>query len=276
MTNEKSEEHLSLFPHENVRPIQEALIYTVQHCLSDRKHLIAHAPTGLGKTAAVLAPCLQLALSKDVHIIFLTSRHTQHKIVIDTLRLIKERHKAKFLSTSIIGKQGLCAQSNTHTLRSADFHSYCKALKTASQCVFYENFKSKTYPQTPRLLAELESTAPNTTEHVLHVATKAELCPYEMSILLAAESKVTVTDYYYLLHPKIREGFLSKTKKKLSNAILIIDEGHNLPSRARELLTNTISNITIARAIKEAKQHQFDKILPVLEAVRIAVDSLTL
>ncbi len=275
MSEKKHPEHLALFPHATVRPIQEALVFTVQHCLANRQHLVVHAPTGLGKTAAVLAPCLQLALSKDVEIIFLTSRHTQHKIVLDTLRLIKDHHAATFLSTSIIGKQGLCAQPNTHTLRSADFHAYCKALRTAKQCTFYENFKLKTNPQTPKLFHSLKNTAPNTTEYVLQEASAAELCPYEISLLLAAESKVTVTDYYYLLNPAIRENFLEKTGKKLGKTILVIDEGHNLPARARELLTNTISQITIARAIKEAKQHQFEKLMPLLNALQRAVDEIS-
>jgi len=260
--------NVSLFPHERVRPVQQELIQAVEQCLSEKKHLIVHAPTGLGKTAAALAPCLKLALERDVHVFFLTSRHTQHHIVLETLKLMKQKYGLAFLSTSIIGKQWLCAQPNVQTLRSNDFHAYCRALREDHQCKYYENIKAKTNPAARRLFAQLETSAPNTTEYVLAESKSAELCPYEMSLLLAAKSKIIVTDYYYLLNPKIRESFLKKTNKKLENAIIVIDEGHNLPSRARELMTQKISNFTIKKALKEAKKYGFDDIIPLLNGLQ--------
>ena len=64
-----------------------------------------------------------------------------------------------------------------------------------------------------------------------------------MALLLAEKSEVIITDYYYIFNPSIRTTFFSKIHKELQNTIIIIDEGHNLPSRLRELLTKKISNI---------------------------------
>ena len=41
----------SLFPHDEIREGQDALIKDLQSAVNDGKILIAHAPTGLGKTA---------------------------------------------------------------------------------------------------------------------------------------------------------------------------------------------------------------------------------
>mgnify|MGYP001568583795 FL=1 len=49
---------MSLFPYDKIRPEQDDLIRDVAAAVSGGKCLIAHAPTGLGKTAAALAPAL--------------------------------------------------------------------------------------------------------------------------------------------------------------------------------------------------------------------------
>ena len=113
-----------LFPHERVRDVQQQLMDDVTKALRERKHLVAHAPTGLGKTAATLSPALSLAMERDLTVFFLTSRHTQHKIVLDTLQAIKSRHSIDCIGTSIIGKKWMCAQPNVETMRSNDFFAY--------------------------------------------------------------------------------------------------------------------------------------------------------
>ena len=57
-----------LFPHENMRPIQEELVKEVYEAIENKKDLIAHAPTGLGKTAASLAPALTQSIKKNLTI----------------------------------------------------------------------------------------------------------------------------------------------------------------------------------------------------------------
>ena len=93
-----------LFPYDKVRNEQNDMIQRVLEAVEQRKHTLIHAPTGLGKTAATLAPILSYILneknkenkeqnkSQKLTIFFLTSRHTQHKLALDTLRLIKEKY----------------------------------------------------------------------------------------------------------------------------------------------------------------------------------------
>ena len=60
-----------LFPYEDIRPIQEDLIEEVDNAIKKGANLIAHAPTGLGKTIASLAPAISFAKDKDLTIFFL-------------------------------------------------------------------------------------------------------------------------------------------------------------------------------------------------------------
>ncbi len=261
-----------LFPHAQVRSVQKQMMDDVSEALEKRRHLVVHAPTGLGKTAATLSPALDLALKRDLVVFFLTSRHTQHKIVLDTLQAIRKKHNADFIAASIIGKKWMCAQQNVATMRSNDFFPYCKALRESKSCEPYENVKQKL--QCDVVLRDAEKESPLPTEEVIRRCSEKNLCPYEISLLLAEKSKVIVTDYYYLLHPHIRNSFLKKIKKNLDQAIIIFDEGHNLPSRARELMTQRISSRLIMGAVKEAKKYKFSDLAVAMEELRAVLESL--
>ena len=254
----------ALFPHERVRDVQQQLMDDVSAALQERTHFIAHAPTGLGKTAATLSPALKLALDRDLVVFFLTSRHTQHKIVLDTLQAIKKKHSVDFIATSIIGKKWMCAQPNVSTMRSNDFFAYCKALREGNKCDYYTNARNPKNINCDIVLKELEKESPVPTEDVISRSSAKTLCPYEISLMLSEKSKVIITDYYYLLNPRIRESFLRKINKKLEQAIIIFDEGHNLPNRARELLTQRISTRLIQGAVREAKKYRYDDVAMLL------------
>jgi len=253
------------FPHEEIRPVQDELIEKVLFALNNKKNIIVHAPTGMGKTAATIAPTLAFTKTKDLTIFFLTSRHTQHKIVVDTLRDIKKKYSLKFIASSIIGKKWMCLMPNTASMRSSDFAEFCKVLRKDDKCEFYLNSRQNKL-NFKKVLEDIEVLSPISTEQVIGISENAEVCPYEVAIKLASKSKVIICDYNLLFNPSIRENFFSKTNKELANSILIIDEGHNLPARMSELLTHRLSSRVIQRATKEAKKFGFDDLtMPLFE-----------
>lgn len=263
------------FPHDKIRPVQEEFIKEVQTALSQKKSIIIHAPTGLGKTAAALCPSLAYARQNKLTVIFLTSRHTQHKIVIDTLKAIKQKYNTNIISTSVIGKKNMCIQPNIELMRSTDFTEYCKYLREDNKCEYYINARTKPTVESEITLSEMAKNAPITCEETIQQSKNSRLCPYEMSLLLAEKSEVIITDYYYIFNPAIRTNFLSKIHKELQNTIIIIDEGHNLPSRLRELLTKKISNITIKKAIKESKEQYKNQLIEKLVQLQDAINKIS-
>jgi len=253
------------FPHDKIRPIQDKLIEQVIEAIKKKKSLVVHAPTGLGKTAAAVAPALAHAMQRDLTVFFLTSRHTQHKIVIDTLKEIKQKYALKFIASSIIGKKWMCLVPNTASMRSSDFSEFCKLMRKEDKCEFYLNSRP-THIRFKKALEEIEAISPIPTEQVIEICNNSKVCPYEMSIKLASKSKVIVCDYNILFNPRIRDNLFSKTGKNLASSIIIIDEGHNLPARISELLTNRLSTRIVKSAIKEAKKYGFDDyVMPLYE-----------
>jgi len=239
-----------LFPHEKPREHQSELMNEVLEALKSKRNILIHAPTGLGKTASTLVPALTYALDKKQTIFFLTSRHTQHKIAIETLKKIKEKFNLDFKVTDLIGKKNLCLQSSVNELKSSDFADYCKDQIEKNLCEFYENSKSKV--KTNYLLKQINSIID--IKEVKELCNENKLCPFEISCMHAKTSKVIICDYNHVLNPSIRETLFLKTYKTLENSIIIIDESHNLPSRSRNLLTSQISTFTIKQALKEVPE----------------------
>ena len=243
-----------LFPYDSVRDHQDVLIKKINEAVDNKKDLIAHAPTGLGKTAASLAATISNTVETDKTIFFLTSMHSQHKIALDTVREIKQKHDVKLVHVNVIGKKHLCLQDGVQNLGTREFADYCRTLRDDGKCQYYNNLKNGEDLTTDTKLAlnRLKDSGDSSTENLLTTSEMHEVCPYEVGMILGKESNVVITDYYYLFHPRIRDNFLKKIDKNLQDAIIIVDEAHNLPNRIKHLASEEISSYSINRALSEA------------------------
>ncbi|MEM4637827.1 MAG: ATP-dependent DNA helicase [Candidatus Woesearchaeota archaeon] len=261
--NVKAFEEL-LFPHPRIREIQDVLIKKISECVSNNKNLIVHAPTGLGKTAASLSAALTYTVKKNstLTIFFLTSRHTQHKIVLETLNKINEKFNLNISSTSIIGKKHLCLQPSVNKMFSKDFAEFCRLLVDNNKCDYYNNVKSKGMlsVDTESAIVSLRKKQVTSAEDIIFESSIRSVCPYEVSLLLAKDAKVIIADYQYIFNPSIREIFFKKLNKELKDCILIVDEAHNLPSRIKDLSSEFLSSLQLKRAISEAKKFSYENI----------------
>ena len=266
-----------LFPHDKVRPIQDELIRKINQTVTGQQNLIVHAPTGLGKTAAALAPSINEALKKDLTVFFLTSRHTQHKLAMETVNLIKEKYKQAFTVVDIIGKKWLCLQLGVNKLYPREFAEYCKKIKEDDLCEFYTKTRDKgEASKTAReVVSQLKRDNKTDTESIIEKSIEQGVCPYEVALLIARDARIIIGDYYYLFNPYIRETFLNRTGKELGKIIIIIDEGHNLPARVKDLASHRISTNTVRRALDETKKHDKEEIREILEILEKKLWELT-
>ena len=265
-----------LFPHDKVRDIQDSMISDIYDSLKNKKNIIVHAPTGIGKTVSALAPCLSFALKKGLTVFFLTSRQTQHKIAVDTLKQIKKKHGNDFGVVDLIGKKWMCLQE-IEALQNSDFLEYCKKLRDKDECEFYLNTRKKSRQPTviaSNKLNELKVLGPMHVQELVEECKNPKLCPYEMASLMAQDGKVIIADYNYIFNPNIRDSLFARTGKKLEESIIIVDEGHNLPGRARELLTTRISSFMIDKALKEAGKFEYFDALVKLKDLKEIFESL--
>ncbi len=264
------------FPHEKIRESQKEFIEKIQETIENKTNLIAHVPTGVGKSAAVLSVALSFAMQNKLTIFFITPKHTQHRIAVETLKLMKEKHNLDFGVVDLIGKKWMCAQSGVTDLTTREFYEYCKDIVKNKQCIFYENLRKE-----DKMSVETKITLEELNSKILHVEELKEisksrvLCPFEIACLLAKKASVIIADYHHILNPSIREHLLERINKDLSECIIIIDEAHNVPERCRELLSTQLSTISLEFAKKEAESLGFKEISECIESMKSIIESIS-
>lgn len=241
----------------------------IHTALITRGGLLAHAPTGLGKTAAALSPALAYALEHKKVVFFLTSRHTQHKIAIETLAAIRAKHGISFGCTDLIGKKWMCLVPGISTLHSGDFGEYCRKVREENSCGFYSATKenSKLTIRAKALVEELRKMGPLQVHEIVQESSQQKMCPYEIAVDMGKDAHVVIADYFYVFNPTIFSGFLAKIGKDVSDCIVIVDEAHNLPGRLRDLLTSKLSSFIVSRAVKEATRNNMPELAGILSKV---------
>ena len=239
-----------LFPHEKIRDIQNTLILQISSIINNKQNLVAHAPTGCGKTAASLASALTFALKTNTTVVFVTPMHSQHKIAIDTLKLIRKKYNLDFKATDIIGKKWMCLQNNSSEMSSSEFSEFCSMLVKGEACNYYTN--SKNNAKKELFLNNMKEI--NHVEELINNSRTYSLCPFEIACENAKKSKVIIADYFHVLSPSVRESFFKRIHKNIEDCIIIFDEAHNLIKKCRDLLSSSLSIFTIDKAIKESKE----------------------
>src|SRR3989338_3746870 len=226
-----------LFPHTEVRPVQQQLIQDIADALEKKQNLLAHAPTGLGKTASVLSVTVPYALEHGLTVFFLTNRHTQHKIAVETLALMKQKHDVDFTVADLIGKKWMCLQEGVEHMYQSDFAEFCKAMREHNTCNFYQ----KLYRSA-------------------QLSPDAQRAQHELAKKTSSADEV--------------KSVFSRIGKKLEESIIIVDEAHNLPERIRAVMSRKLSGTTIKYALSEAKKFSPD-IIHSLQSVHHALHELS-
>jgi len=240
---EMEKEKTSIFPFASIRDGQREFMEDVKHAVEGGNVLIAHAPTGIGKTVAVLVPALKYAIENGKSIFFLTSKRSQHKIAIDTLRLIKGHAKLNFVAVDIISKQSMCPRAvSIYREFYSLFNEFCKSEQRNRRCRYF--------------LRRDEEALLRIRESIMHVeelynwCTSRGVCPYKAALEVSDTADVLVCDYNYLFSRDIAETVLEKIEKGLEDIIVIVDEAHNLPDRIRNNLSSELRMNTITEAAK--------------------------
>ncbi|MGB9577040.1 MAG: ATP-dependent DNA helicase [Candidatus Norongarragalinales archaeon] len=235
-----------LFRHENFRAGQKQIVSDVWHALKAGKHLLLNAPTGSGKTDAVLSPALTYALQNDLDVFFVTPKTSQHEIAFQAAAGIADKYGLDFGIVDFNGKKNMCLDEKTK--ESPDFYHACRARSKARKCVYYA--KSRDESACREAVLRLQGKASR--EQLLAECAKQGLCAYEAAVRIARSARLVIADYYQLFAPGIKEKFLRGTGKNLSQSIIIVDEAHNLPQRLRDYLSSSVNEAVFQGACREA------------------------
>ena len=230
------------FPFASVRPGQREFLFDAVRSVRCGRHLLAQAPTGLGKTAVGLGASLDVAIKEKKLVLFLTSRQSQHRIVVDTLRRIRSK-PVDVVGVDIVSKTSMCPQANRPRGSSA-FNEYCELMTRTKACRFVNRQADAVVN---RIVAE-----PIHVQDLQELCSRQGVCPHKAALEAAAKAQVIVCDYNYVFS-SMRETVLTRLSRRMSDLILVIDEAHNLPERIRSQLCGKLSPHHLLRGAREAK-----------------------
>jgi DNA excision repair protein ERCC-2 len=246
------------FRHDGLREHQEKLIQDAYSAMENEEHLLAHAPTGTGKTDALLSPAVSYALENKKTVFFLTPKISQHRIALDVVKGLAKKHELDLRAVDFIGRRYACVDPALSDQDSEGFYQSCERKRKKEMCEFYRNakgFSRLEEAKADRLFKSVEKRYGCGMCHteLVEIGKEKEACPYEWLTKLASTSNVIVADYFHLMLPYIRDIFLLKTKKKLSNSIIIVDEAHNLAKRVRDQLSVSTNSFLQKKLDRELK-----------------------
>ncbi len=225
-----------VFPFSHPRPGQEELVCAVIENFSKSTPLIIEAPTGLGKTAGILYPALKESLSRGQKVIFVTPKNSQHQIAEAAVSLMQDQG-VKIRSLTLTSRAKMCAKEEV--ICNPQYCEYAKDYYTKLADNDLVNIVGKLRRLTSKKFIELGE--------------KYQVCPFELSLEGIDRAEVVIADYNYIFSPRSLIGRLSRpllNPKEKAN--LVIDEAHNLPSRAQDYYSPSISVSQI-----EYLEHQF-------------------
>ena len=217
------------FPFEQPRPGQVELMETIEQGMQERKRMLIQAPTGLGKTAGVLYPVLKDALGRGQKVVYVTPKNSQHAVAEDAVTRFQEAG-AKLKSLTITAKGKICFQNEP--LCNPDFCEYARDYYGKVQQHGILDILAKKRKLRSRTFKELGE------EH--------QVCPFELQLDGAQEADLVICDYNYVFAPRSAFGRMTEVSiDQTGSADLVIDEAHNLPSRAMDYYSPALSSVTL-------------------------------
>ena len=215
------------FPFEGgARLGQRDFIIEAFRAIKSRKRLVVEAPTGTGKTMASLYPSLKCVGEGEADKIFyLTGKTTTALAALNAIDIMRSQIP-DLRAIHISSKEKCCVTYPPRARRVCD-PKHCHVTRG-----YFDKINMA-------ILELLENYRTYTKEIIDTVSAKYSVCSYELSLELSEWCELVVCDYNYLfdLQAYLRRYFETVDARH----IFLIDESHNLPDRAREMYSATLT-----------------------------------
>jgi DNA excision repair protein ERCC-2 len=224
------------FPFSSYRKGQQDLIDSVQGATQNGDVLFAQAPTGIGKTMAVLFATLksipETGLSK---VFYLTARTPTQRVAEKALQLLQQ-NGLQYRCITLAAKEKVCLMGLPHCI--------------GDECPYAKGYYDRINDAINDLLEKQQYYS---IEDVVLTAQKYSICAFEFSLDLSLKCDCIVCDYNYVFDPKVflKRYFFGNTGN--GKYAFLIDEAHNMVKRAQEMFSAEISQYQIQRVLQETK-----------------------
>lgn len=220
-----------VFPFPSVRSGQQALMQTIIDGMEMNQPLLLQAGTGLGKTMGVTFPVLREGFTRGQHTIYVTPKNSQHSVAENAIELIQAQG-TKVKSLTLTAKQKLCLKNEP----------FCNP----NYCEYAKNHYTKVHEN--NLISLLRKKKKLHAKTFLEMGQDYQVCPYELQFSVLKEMDYIICDYNYAFAPRASLGRITKSILGAEGKPnLVIDEVHNLPQRAMDYYSPSLSLLTLKK-----------------------------
>jgi DNA excision repair protein ERCC-2 len=225
------------FPFEQPRPGQVELIESIEDGMKERIRMLIQAPTGLGKTAGVLYPTLREAMTRGQGVLYVTPKSSQHSVAEDAVERFQDTG-SKVRSLTITAKAKICFKNEP--LCNPDYCEFAKDYYTKVHAAGLQDLLAKKKKLTSRVFRT--------------IGEQYEVCPFELQLEAAKDVEVVIGDYNYAFGPRTAFSKLTDPSPgQEGHPNLVIDEAHNLYSRAMGYYSPEVSSYSLERMRKDVQ-----------------------
>ena len=240
---------------------QRDLAAGVYRTIARGRKLFLQAPTGTGKTMAVLFPALKaVGEGRADRVWYLTAKAVTGRAALEAL--------------GILQRKGLCIRSVV--LASKERVCPCGSVDCrAAACPRADGHFDRVNEALWALLQGGEKDGaggsagvPVGTETLAAAAEKYSVCPYELAMDAAEWADVIIGDYNYVFHPQARLSRLLDGGRP----VLLVDEAHNLLERGRDMYSAGLSLSGLRdfrKSIRSTRPRLWKKLRDPVRAMRI-------
>ena len=175
-------------------------------------------------------------------VVYTSRTHSQLAQAMKEMKVTEYKH---LKAVALGSRDQLCI--NEEVLKDATTSSekihLCRAKVKAKQCHYHKNVE--------RALEKPEVTSQTVTdiEDLVKIGRSCQACPYYMSKAISGEADIVFLPYNYVLDPK----FLKSATLKLENAVVILDEAHNVEKVCQDAASVEIASSDIATCIEDVQ-----------------------
>jgi Fanconi anemia group J protein len=246
---------INIYYPENKKPFdpQRKLSECIIRALKNKQNALLESPTGTGKTLALLSSTLSWlrhtrlqtphpssnGKSNKTSTIFYCSRtHSQLKQVAEELRLLHPNCIKDIKMVMLGAKEKMCQNETAKNAHGVSVEVACSDLRAGQLCPLMGNIAV--------VQAELNKAHIWDLEDALQTAANCSGCAYYGSrLIMDAGVDIALVTYNHLIDPGVRRTM----NIDLRDAIVIIDEGHNLEHECGKAATCELTNRQIDLAM---------------------------
>jgi len=223
------------FPFDECRRGQQQMMEEVHRAIVDGDQLLVQAPTGIGKTMAVILPALKtLSQGKIARTFYLTARSTGKQVAEEAFGILMNQGlRLKMLT--LTAKEKICFDTAAECNR--------------DECDFAKGYHDRIDEAIDHAF-EMDSLS---REAIEETARKYMVCPFELSLELSELADCIICDYNYVFDPQANlRRFFSRPREAY---LFLVDEAHNLVDRSREMFSAEIRKkafLDVRRQVKKA------------------------